>query len=199
MCHREWHHRQSKPARMFGAGHTETHLFQSILQKLNFLHSVGFLVLILCLTGRQFDFQGRADEGHQGGGEVDRVVVRDGHVHLHQSLKGIEAERRSHEVITNQNIPWKVSSLQNQTTGYLVELCVYVLSVYDCVSAQAHDEWLLLCCYEMFICWKLKNELAWNELCGQASISLLETRLRSQMNDLEVWEWSKKVLTTRHP
>lgn len=51
----------------------------------------------MCLTRRQFDLQGRADEGHQGGGEVDRVVVRDGHVHLHQPLKQGEAERRSHE------------------------------------------------------------------------------------------------------
>lgn len=98
----------------------------------------AFLLFILCLTRRQFDLQGRADEGHQGGGEVDRVVVRDGHVHLHQALKRVEAERRSHDVITtNQKIPKKslVSSLQNKISGYLVELCVYVLSIYYSASA----------------------------------------------------------------
>lgn len=78
-----------------------------------------FLVPILCLTRRQFDLQGRADEGHQGGGEVDRVVVRDGHVHLHQPLKQVEAERRSREpAATNHKSP--VSCFQNLITGYLV-------------------------------------------------------------------------------
>lgn len=48
------------------------------------------IVSFQSLTWRKLDLQGRADQGHQGGGEMDRVVVRYGHVHLHQSLKGTD-------------------------------------------------------------------------------------------------------------
>lgn len=142
----------------------------------------GFLVLIWCLTRRQFDLQGRADEGHQGGGEVDRVVVRDGHVHLHQSLKRVKAERRSHEVITtNQKIrKKKLSSLKfpksnNWLFGWTVCVCAVYIWQCFCLSNAIPHGWLLLCCYNVFICWRLEYELAWNDSVDKLHSHCLKT------------------------
>lgn len=58
-----------------------------------FLHSL--------LTRCQFDLKGRANQGHQCGGEVHCVVICNGHVHLHQALVGSKAKRTAHEPETS--------------------------------------------------------------------------------------------------
>lgn len=40
------------------------------------------------------DVQRRADQGHEGGVEVDRVVVGHGEVHAEQPLKGVNQGER---------------------------------------------------------------------------------------------------------
>lgn len=41
----------------------------------------------VCLTWSQFDLQGCAYQGHQGGCEVNSVVISDGHVHFDEALE----------------------------------------------------------------------------------------------------------------
>ena len=47
-------------------------------------------VLMFLLTSGYLYLQGRADEGHEGGGEVDRHVIVHRHVHQHQPLRANE-------------------------------------------------------------------------------------------------------------
>lgn len=53
-------------------------------------------IQVLCiqfLTRCQFDLKGRANQGHQCGGEVYCIVICNGHVHLHQALIWMKAKR----------------------------------------------------------------------------------------------------------
>lgn len=63
----------------------------------------------VCLTWGQFDLQSGTNQGHQGGGEVDSVVVSDGHVHFDEALKrGDEWWQRDVRSLRNRKIAqWK--------------------------------------------------------------------------------------------
>lgn len=80
-------------------GNTSKHVTSNLLQR-DGCHSYSYGSLqefrVLCirvLTRCQFDLKGRANQGHQCGGEVHCVVICNGHVHLHQALVGRKAKR----------------------------------------------------------------------------------------------------------
>jgi len=96
------------------------------------LYSSHMIVWCGFLTWGQFDLQGSADEGHQGGGEVDAVVLGDGHVHFDKAL------RRGDE-LWQRDFRWLSDSRQPQQN---IQLTQKKQSVCCCPSIPAMD---LLC------------------------------------------------------
>ena len=67
-----------------------TPVLTSISHSISLPTCEGIVGVVVLLTRRQLDLQSGADQPHECGGEVHRVVLGDGHVHPHQTLGGEE-------------------------------------------------------------------------------------------------------------